>query len=196
MARPAQRSATTPAAPPLTGLWARELAPPAGIAPIEWLLLTTWAVVTAADAARIVTGYRYRWRIARWHFTLQTGGSHVEDLPLKSRERLERAITRYSILSWRLLGMTYPARIDPDQSPTVAVSPAEIAVLERLATTQKPIRAAGPPLTLRDAVRAMAKLGGFLGRNRDGEPGVKTWWRGYRQLPWRCWWDEVSRNPS
>ncbi len=188
--------ATTPAAPPLTGLWARELAPPAGIAPIEWLLLTTWAVVTAADAARIVTGYRYRWRIARWHFTLQTRGSHVEDLQLKNRERLERALTRYSILSWRLLGMTYPARIDPDPAPTGAVSPAEIAVGERLATTPRPIRAAGPPLTLRDAVRARAKLGGFLGRNRDGEPGVKTCWRGYRQLPWRCWWDAVSRNPS
>ncbi|MDA8194734.1 MAG: IS4 family transposase, partial [Thermaerobacter sp.] len=53
-----------------------------------------------------------------------------------------------------------------------------------------------PPLTLRDAVRARAKLGGFLGRNRDGEPGVKTWWRGYRQLPWLCWWDEVPRSPS
>ena len=68
--------------------------------------------------------------------------------------------------------MTYLVRVDPNQSPTVAFSPAEIAVLERLATTQKD--PAGHPLTLRDAVRAMAKLGGFLGRKSDGEPGVKT----------------------
>ena len=92
--------------------------------------------------------------------------------------------------------MTYQVRIDPDQSPTVAFSSAEISVLERLVTTQKPPRPAGRPLTLRDAVRAMAKLGGFLGRKSDGEPGVKTLWRGYRQLPWLCWWDEVPRNPS
>ena len=92
--------------------------------------------------------------------------------------------------------MTYPVRIDPDQSPTVAFSPAEIAVLERLATTQKPARPVGQPLTLRDAVRAMAKLGGFLGRKSDGEPRVKTLWQGYCQWPWRCWWDEVRKNPS
>ena len=92
--------------------------------------------------------------------------------------------------------MTYQVRVDPNQSPTVAFSPAEIAVLERLATTQKPIRPAGHPLTLRDAVRAMAKLGGFLGRKSDGEPGVKTLWRGYRPLQWLCWWGRVRQNPS
>lgn len=92
--------------------------------------------------------------------------------------------------------MIYQARIDPDQSPTVAFSPIEISFLGRLATTHKPIRPAGKPLGLRNAVRAMAKLGGLLGRKRDGELGVKTLWRGYRQLPWLCWWDEVPRNPS
>jgi len=25
-------------------------------------------------------------------------------------------------------------------------------------------------------------LGGFLGRRRDGEPGIKTLWRGWRRL--------------
>ncbi len=92
--------------------------------------------------------------------------------------------------------MTYQVRIDPDQSPTVAFSPAEISVLERLATTQKSARPVDQPLTLRNAVRAMAKLGGFLGRKSDGEPVVKTLWRGYRQLPWLCWWDDVPPNPS
>jgi hypothetical protein len=87
-------------------------------------------------------------------------------------------------------------RVDPDQSPTVAFSSVEIAVLERLAATQKPALPAGKPLTLRDAVRAMAKLGGFLGRKSDGEPGVKTLWRGYRQLQLLCWWEQVPRNPS
>jgi hypothetical protein len=64
--------------------------------------------------------------------------------PIESRERVERALTLYSIVSWRLLWMTYQARIDPDQSSTVAFSPTEIAVLEHLATTQKPIRPSNP----------------------------------------------------
>ena len=72
MARPAHRSATTPSAPPLTVVLAREIAPPDGIEPIEWLLVTTLAVTTAADAERIVTWYSSRWRIERLHFTWKT----------------------------------------------------------------------------------------------------------------------------
>ena len=81
MARPAHRAATTPSAPPLTVVLAREIAPPDEMKPIEWLLLTTLAVATTADAERLVTWYSYRWRIERLHFTLKTGGSQVEDLP-------------------------------------------------------------------------------------------------------------------
>ena len=110
-------------------------------------LFTTMGVTTTADAERMVTWYSYRWRIECLHFTLKSGGSQVEDLQLESRERLERAITLYSIVAWRLLWMTYQVRIDPDQSPTVAFSPDEIDVLERLATTQKPMRPAGQPGT-------------------------------------------------
>ena len=36
--------------------------------------------------------------------------------------------------------------------------------------------------TLREGVRAIASLGGFLGRKGDGEPGVKTLWRGWQRL--------------
>ena len=37
-------------------------------------------------------------------------------------------------------------------------------------------------LTLREFVRGVAGLGGFLGRKGDGEPGVRTVWRGYQRL--------------
>ena len=188
MARPAHRPAATPAAPPLTVVLAREIAPPEGTKPIEWLLLTTLAVETLADAQRAVTWYSYRWRIERLHFTLKSGGGCFEDLQLETRERLERAVALYSVVAWRLLWMTYQVRLDPDQAPSVAFSPNEIEVLERVVAAQNPRRSVDQPLTLRDAVRAMAKLGGFLGRKSDGEPGVKTLWRGYRQLQVLCWW--------
>ena len=38
------------------------------------------------------------------------------------------------------------------------------------------------PPTLREAVRMIAQLGGFLGRKCDGEPGPQTLWRGLRRL--------------
>lgn len=42
-----------------------------------------------------------------------------------------------------------------------------------------------PPTTPPDvqtAVRLIARLGGFLGRASDGDPGVKVLWRGFRRL--------------
>ncbi|MDO9534885.1 MAG: IS4 family transposase, partial [Bacillota bacterium] len=33
--------------------------------------------------------------------------------------------------------------------------------------------------TIQEAVRYLAKLGGFAGRKSDGDPGVKVIWRGY-----------------
>ena len=36
--------------------------------------------------------------------------------------------------------------------------------------------------TARDFVRVVAELGGFLGRQGDGEPGWQTLWRGYQRL--------------
>jgi hypothetical protein len=35
---------------------------------------------------------------------------------------------------------------------------------------------------VRDFVRGVAWLGGFLGRKGDGEPGLRTLWRGHQRL--------------
>ena len=38
------------------------------------------------------------------------------------------------------------------------------------------------PPTLNVTLRIVAKLGGFLGRTGDGEPGPQTLWRGLQRL--------------
>jgi hypothetical protein len=38
------------------------------------------------------------------------------------------------------------------------------------------------PPTLQQAVKWIGRLGGHLGRKGDGMPGVKTLWRGFRDL--------------
>jgi hypothetical protein len=38
------------------------------------------------------------------------------------------------------------------------------------------------PPTLREATRMVARLGGFLGRKCDGEPGTQTLWLGLQRL--------------
>lgn len=37
-----------------------------------------------------------------------------------------------------------------------------------------------PPIKM--VIIWIAKLGGFLGRKKDGEPGIKSLWRGLRRL--------------
>ena len=39
---------------------------------------------------------------------------------------------------------------------------------------------------LRDAVRLVARIGGYLGRKNDPEPGHQLIWEGYQQLQLMC----------
>jgi hypothetical protein len=80
---------------PAGALWAvqvQEVAPPAGVEPREWLLLTTVAVQTVADAIERVTWYACRWGMAVWHRILQSG-CRIEARQLGTAERLHRCLT-------------------------------------------------------------------------------------------------------
>ena len=43
-----------------------------------------------------------------------------------------------------------------------------------------------PPLQLGDAVRLVARLGGYLGRRHDPPPGHQLMWHGYSHLQLMC----------
>ena len=47
---------------------------------------------------------------------------------------------------------------------------------------EKSVGAPAQGWTNRNFVRALARLGGFLGRTGDGEPGWQTIWRGWQVL--------------
>src|ERR671936_2848278 len=42
------------------------------------------------------------------------------------------------------------------------------------------------PSTLRDAVRLVARIGGYLGRKNDSDPGHQLMWQGYQVLQLMC----------
>ena len=71
-------------------------------------------------------------------------------------------------------GLTYTARQQPQVPTTELVSPLELRVLEE--ATQVPVN------TAREAIRAIAQLGGFPTNPSAKEPGVKVLWRGLRRL--------------
>lgn len=166
---------------PLTlwGVWAYEPAPPAGVKPLDWKLLTSVPVTAAEEALERLDWYAARWTIEQWHKILKSG-CNIEMRQLESAERLERLISVYAVIAWRILYATLLARIVPDLACTALLADDEWEALYcRIHGTPTP-PATAPPL--RQAVRWIARLGGFLGRSGDGEPGSKTLWQGFQEL--------------
>jgi transposase len=160
-------------------LWAieaKEEKPPQGVKPIRWILLTSVPVTSYTQAEQIITWYTKRWLIERFHYTLKSG-CRIEQLQLQERERLERAIATYEIVAWRLLWITYEARENPQENYDLIMTKEEWDVLCAVSKKKKNI-----PETIHEGVLMIAKLGGFLGRKGDHEPGVKTLWIGMRRF--------------
>jgi len=149
------------------------------VGPIEWYLVTSMKVTNLAEAVEKVNWYIHRWKIERFHYILKNG-CQVEKLQSRTAERLEKYILLYSIISVRILGMTYLARQHPEASCTMFLEEEEWRVLYCI-SNRTSLPPSTPP-TIKEAVLYLAKLGGFLGRKGDGDPGVKVIWKGFNQL--------------
>jgi hypothetical protein len=164
----------------LTAVWVTEAsAPPGDEKPVRWLLLTTLPVTDFADAQTVIRYYTYRWLIERYHYILKSG-CRLEDTQLRTLERITRLLALYCLVAGRLLWMTYSARVDGDQPCTVAFTDPEWQTAFRYHHGTAPLPEQPPPL--RQVVRWVARLGGFLARKSDGEPGAKVLWRGLTRL--------------
>jgi Transposase Tn5 dimerisation domain/Transposase DNA-binding len=148
--------------------------PADGSKPIRWLLLTTLPIESWQQVWQCVRWYSLRWLVERYHYTLKSG-CRIEHLQLETKDRLLSALATYSIVAWRLMQLTYRARLTPDESCECFLLPAEWKLLRR---KFEPKNRSKKPPTLRQVVRWIAQLGGFLARKGDGEPGLKTLWRG------------------
>jgi len=164
---------------PVQVILAEETNPSEGENALRWWLITTLPVLTLADAQGCIRWYSFRWLIERYHFVLKSG-CRIERLQLEHADRLERAIAVYSIVAWRLLWLTYQARISGDQSCQVALQSHEWQAL--YCTIHKTTLLPDKPPSLHSAILWIARLGGFLARKGDGEPGVQTIWTGLRRL--------------
>jgi Transposase DNA-binding/Transposase Tn5 dimerisation domain len=166
---------------PLQWILVEETSPVPQGKPIRWLLATTLPVTKLEEAVRCVEYYARRWTIERFHFTLKSG-CQVEQRQLETRENLERMIATMSIVAWRVMWLVSAARQQPDEPCTVILCEPEWQTLHAVTHRKKPRPLPAQPPTLREAVRMIAALGGFLGRKGDGEPGLKAVWQGLARL--------------
>jgi hypothetical protein len=162
---------------------AREDAPPPGIEePLEWMLLCTPSAsgrppVGLADAIERIQRYACRWGIEVFHRILKSG-CQIEDRQLGTADRLEACLAIDAVVAWRIHRLTYLGRATPDL-PCDTVFEDDLWKGVIVFRTRKP--PPEKPPALRDMIRTIAGLGGFLGRKSDGEPATQTLWRGLQR---------------
>jgi Transposase Tn5 dimerisation domain/Transposase DNA-binding len=162
----------------LVAVYAKEPRPPSGEEPIEWLLLTSLPVADFPSACTVVQWYRCRWEIELF-FRVLKQGCQIEQLRLQTDQRLLNALALYLIVAWRIHSITMAGRTYPDVSCEVVFEPREWHTIYTMQHHRHPPQA---PPSLRDMVRGLAQLGGFLARKGDGEPGIQAIWQGYQCL--------------
>jgi hypothetical protein len=165
----------------LTMVQVREISvPPEKEEPINWLLWTTEPAQTKEQILAVVRAYALRWRIEDFHLVWKQG-CRVEQLELETRQRLEKALVLYAGVAVRILHLRDLARREPTAPCTEVLTEDEWQALYahlhgETATAKTPVP------TVEQATRWIGRLGGHLGRKRDGMPGVRTLWRGWRDL--------------
>ena len=158
---------------------AQEVDAPEDVEPIEWMLLTTCPVTNFEEATEKLAWYAIRWGIEVYHRTLKSG-CKIEERQLGHADRIETCLGIDMVVAWRIVHLTKLGRETPDVPCTVFFEEAEWKALNTY-VTGNPTTPEHPP-SLREAMRMVASLGGFLGRKSDGEPGTKSLWIGLQRL--------------
>ena len=156
----------------------REMDPPPGAAPLEWILLTNVPVNNGADAAERVEWYACRPIIEEYHKAQKTGCG-IELPQFTTGHALQSAIAVLSVVATQLLRMRDLSRKE-DAATLAATRIVDLPYVEALSLWR--FGAVRTALNVRDFFMALAKLGGHLNRRHDGPPGWLVLWRGWTKL--------------
>ena len=108
-------------------------------------------------------------------------GCGIEALRHETADRLKRAIGIRLVIAWRIMLMTLLGRECPELPAEVLFSDLEIRALTGYAKKSYP-----PPTRLGEAVRLVARIGGYLDRGNDPPPGHRLIRRGLTRLMFIC----------
>jgi hypothetical protein len=164
---------------PAWSILVREVDPPEGVEPLEWLLLTLDPITTEQDAWTRVTWYRFRWVIEEF-FKVLKSQCRIEERQFETLETFEVSLGMSILTAVKLLELTKRARIDPELPASTVLSTDEERLLVEHAETYRDRTPA--PLRLGEAVMLIAMLGGYKARSCDGPPGWSTLGKGYQHL--------------
>jgi hypothetical protein len=147
---------------------------PPGEPAVEWFLLTNLPIATNKAIEFAVDCYRGRWAIEEYFKALKTGCQY-EQRQLESAHSLLNALAVLAPVAWRLLLLRHLGRHAPNRPASDALTRSQLDVLHSVAKRPIPRQP-----TIRDAMLAVAGLGGHLPRN--GDPGWLVLGRGMHDL--------------
>ena len=139
-------------------VYAREINVPDDCEPVEWMLLTTESVTTQQDAETIL---RYRF----------------------NGESMSTMRGFLTVIAAQLFRITYLHRTSPQTSATEVLTKTQMDVL--IATTPPKVKKE-MEFTIDWAIRAVARLGGYLEHRKNSAIGIQVLWRGWLELETLC----------
>ena len=156
---------------------AKEIDAPRGIEPIEWVILTSLPIGTKEEALRVIEWYMCRWQAEIFYKVLKVG-CDVEELQLKTVDRLKPCLALYMIIAWRILYIMMLGRSCPNIPCSAVFEEEEWHAAYIVACRRVPPKV---PPKLDKMIRIVASLGGFLNRKCDGNPGPQSIWVGMQR---------------
>lgn len=163
----------------INAVLAREVRGPAGRS-LSWMLLTTEPIDTFAQAADVVRAYSLRWRIEEVHRAWKRGACNVEDTQLRSREGIMKWAIVHCAVATRAVRLAQLAKQRPEAPASEEFPQMEIdaAITLKRRTKFRP----GEALSMGDAVRLIAEIGGYTGKSSGGPPGPTVIARGLERI--------------
>jgi hypothetical protein len=151
--------------------------PPAGIdEPLEWVWLCSLPSQTLAELKERRDWYGCRWLCEVYH-DIEKNGCSEEERRFETAARMETCLAVLAVVvAVRVRQLRCALEHQPDAPATQVGTREEIQLVKKLLGHTRGM------FSVRDFVRGVAKLGGFLGRKGDGLPGVRALWRGYQRL--------------
>jgi len=161
---------------PVNIVVAKEITPPKSQEPLHWILLTSEVLTDESACRQIINYYRQRWIIEDFHKGLKSG-CKMEERQLASRHSLQNALSLFSIITAQSLSLRYHAStLDNGQPEDCCLSDKQLAILKNKFPKESQF------LDTKTALILIARMGGFIGRKSDGNPGWLTIMRGMYDL--------------
>lgn len=176
---PAPQGSKQRGAQPLVHAWVIriwEAQPPAGgTEPLEWVLLCSLPSEGMTSLRQRRDWYSCRWMIEVYH-DIEKNGCSEEARRFETAGRMEACLAVLSVVAVRIFQLRCALEAQGDERAEQVATAEERELIRRFVRPKK------KGMSVREFVRGVAQLGGFLGRKCDGEPGVRSLWRGYQRL--------------